>query len=252
MKIESYRVPSTSPALRIGHLSDLHYGKTPGTSSTFRCALQRVIDYGLDVLVISGDLVQVPDDHDQLSAVKQVLDGCGVPYVTVSGNHDVRTPGEAGAFASYFGYLPRIERIAGATFLLFDSFNDLPVAERGPEDFDETWECWGDGEVKQQQLDQMASLLRPADELRLAVVHHHLDDEPHPHVNPLRNSGLFVDWCRDHGVYAVFVGHLHRTAEPCDLDGLLRLRVGRTTKAPCPAAVLDLAAGDYLVFTDSE
>ena len=233
--------------MRIVHLSDLHVGKTDGEWPAFLELARRTAALRPDVVVVSGDLVEVPDDAATLRQVREVLDELGVPYVTVPGNHDVKTPGENAVYEAEFGAVPRVERVGDALFLMFDSFGGLPVADRTDEDREcfENTGCWLDGRVDSPQFVAMQRCLGAGERWRLAVVHHHLEPSPEAQVNALQNADEFVRWCAGHGVSYVFVGHLHETAEPANLSGVTRLRVGRSTKAPYPIGLLDLATGAF-------
>lgn len=237
--------------MRIVHLSDLHVGKSdeewPATVAL--CAHARRL--APDAVVVSGDLIDPPDDDGLLRDVHGALESIGVPYVVVPGNHDVRLPGANMVFERYFGEFPRIERIGGATFLLFDSFGGLPVGERNDDDVDcfRNTGCWGDGRIPRSQFEAMERNLRDDDDVRLAVVHHHLEPSPDEKVNPLQNAAELGAWCAKHRVTHVFVGHWHETAAPAEVHGVTRLRIGRSTKAPYPFGVLDLDDRSYRIGT---
>lgn len=248
MTRESFPIPSLPVKARVGFLSDLHV-EDDATFAAFESGLAAVLREDADVVVVAGDLVERPDDEAWLARVHRALEQSGVPYLAVSGNHDVRIPGEDAVFRRHFGALPRVERVAGLTWLLFDSFGALPVEERDPAEHElfATQGHYGDGRVGEAQLAQMAALLRDDDGPRVAIVHHHLEDEPDAKVRPMLDADRFVEWCATHRVALVFVGHLHRTAPPSTRAGLTRLRVGKSTRAPYPAAIVDLAAGEYRV-----
>lgn len=235
--------------MRFVHLSDLHVGKTDAEWPATLDLLQRAVALDPDGIVISGDLVERPDDVETLRQVRRALEETAIPFLTVPGNHDVQTPQCGGVFAAEFGPTPRVEEMGGATFLLFDSFSGLPIHERSERDHQSYAEtgCWSDGRVPDDQFATVEHALVGRSGPRLAVVHHHLEPSPEAQVEPLLNAAEFGAWCTTHQVEHVFVGHLHRTAKPARVHDVMRYRIGRSTKPPYPLGILDLQTGLYRV-----
>ena len=89
--------------IRIGYLTDVHLRKhVLGTSSIEKrhCremaellprALNRIARESPDVVVCTGDLLDVPAGPgvvQDLQFCKEVFDDCGFPYLVLPGNHD--------------------------------------------------------------------------------------------------------------------------------------------------------------------
>ena len=130
---------------RLLHFTDMHLRiNQPGTASdplrlsrSMPGALdrlaERIKEFTPDVLVMSGDLLDVPDavmvggtpddrSHEEwvenakadFQLVRNWFDATGVPYVVVPGNHD-----HEGAFAEIFSPPPEPRDIAGLRFFCF-------------------------------------------------------------------------------------------------------------------------------------
>jgi 3',5'-cyclic AMP phosphodiesterase CpdA len=229
----------------LAHISDLHVGKTPQEWKVFERWLDRLEEETFDALVISGDLVHTPDDDVALRRVADRLEAYDRPSVVVPGNHDVLIPGENRVFERYFGEFPRVQRYAGVDFALFDSHGGLPVAERTPIDRDTFARqgAYADGRIGEEQFAAVTAQLGSTDH-RVAVVHHFLFWEPNRFdLQPLQDTDALLDWCDDHDVRHVFVGHLHTPAAPKTVRGVTRHRVGRSTKEPFTGALVDLTDG---------
>ena len=126
--------PKPTGAVRLGHLSDFHLGKPLAGATVPEVVGRWLADFeaaGVDAIVFSGDLVEIPDRRAPMLWMRRMLDASGIPWVTVPGNHDVRDPGR-GPFYELFGDYPRLERHAGVAFLLLDSMAGLPADERNP------------------------------------------------------------------------------------------------------------------------
>ena len=72
--------------MRLAHVSDLHFGADiPAVVAGLRAD---VIAQGVDHVLVSGDLT-MRARRWQFQAARELLDGFGVPWVSVPGNHDV-------------------------------------------------------------------------------------------------------------------------------------------------------------------
>jgi 3',5'-cyclic-AMP phosphodiesterase len=80
--------------VNIAQLSDLHLGRTKSRDVDVPARLARVLDdiagQGVDLIVLTGDLVQTETDEASYAIVKQALDAAGKPYRITPGNHDDR------------------------------------------------------------------------------------------------------------------------------------------------------------------
>lgn len=80
------RLPGDFSGMRIGHLSDIHLtGQL--TADFYRTAVEWVMDQGIEVLVVSGDIVDYKHALRLLSPVFGELDPA-IPKIFVLGNHD--------------------------------------------------------------------------------------------------------------------------------------------------------------------
>ena len=239
--------------MRIGHISDLHIGKSEEESRATRDLVKRLNMLELDVVVVSGDVIHIPADTSLMHEARDLLDALECPVVAVPGNHDVQSPQPDETFFDLFGSTPGLFEHDDVSILLFDSMAGLPVVDRTPEDHDcyNRLGWWSDGRVDEAQFDALSARLaaRTSGRHQVAVVHHHLQPSPNTHVDPLCNADEFVAWCVQHQVSHVFVGHWHYTAFSCDIGGVVRLRVGRSTAYPYPLGVLDLDTGRYQIRT---
>lgn len=236
------------------HISDLHVGKTDAEWGVLEKLLDHIVTLRPQGIIVSGDLIEDPHDHELQREVRFLFERIGLPFVAVPGNHDVANPGEPDVFEAEYGPTVRLDFLGGANVLLFDSFDGLTVDERTAADRDcfEATGCWGDGRVSADQFQlfehRFANQHRhQPGELHLAVVHHHLEPTPDEQVNALHNAAEFCAWCVRHDVRHVFVGHLHRTAESTNIDGVMRHRIGRSTKPPYPFGVFDLDEETYTI-----
>lgn len=237
--------------LRIGHCSDFHLGKPSRDEvSSERAASWWLAEFQrreVDVVVISGDLVETPGDEQRLRQVYGMLEGTGLPYVVVPGNHDVPEPGTSGSFEALFGDYPRVETIAGVEFVLVDSMKGIPVEHRSPEDVANHLEhgAYSRGRVGIEQLTALDELVAiEAASPRVLVVHHHLRENAPSEVGfeeePTAPSGLMapmedarglLDWAEQRDVRLVFHGHKHNFWEPYEpRDGVIVLNSGTSTR----------------------
>lgn len=234
---------------RVVHLSDFHLGKArePDEFAVADAILETVDGLSADVVVVSGDLVHVPDDAVALSWIEGRFDNLEAPVVVVPGNHDVANPDRPEAFMRHYGLFPRYETHAGVGFALFDSFCGLPFGER------EEWELelfrdLGHLALGEISTDQFESLVDSLEAPWVAVLHHHVHEDPEDPRNersmkPLLNSRAFLAWCESFGCSAILHGHKHDYA-PVYAEGSVPVfRGGATTKLPAVFRVLDISDG---------
>lgn len=240
---------------RIGHLTDLHVNKDPlAVPTSLECLrrwLMELRDIGVDVVVISGDLVEEATDSDGLEAVRAALIRSGIAFCVVPGNHDIVTPGRPGPFEAVFGRYPRIERHAGVEFLLVDSNAGLPVEERTLlERGFGTFFCYTEGRVGSAQRDDLDATLEGDSMPRILVLHHHLVHQapeaatgmgwafPLIHEGNLGTMQALQDaeavrrWAVRRGVRLVLHGHKHAMQRlGIHEGGLVVLNGGSSTTA---------------------
>ncbi len=80
--------------MNIAQISDLHLGQKKRPDVDVGANLLKVLDdiagQGVDLIVVSGDLVQEEDDEESCVALRERLDACGPPWRVTPGNHDDR------------------------------------------------------------------------------------------------------------------------------------------------------------------
>ncbi len=84
--------------MRIAIITDLHYSLAKNTACPMRtgefacelleAALEQLRHLNADVLLVGGDLVNVPNDVELLDALAGILDKSPCPYIAIPGNHD--------------------------------------------------------------------------------------------------------------------------------------------------------------------
>jgi predicted phosphodiesterase len=217
-----------SPARRLLHLSDLHFGSS--SAATNLAMLQgELVDAVPEVqrVVITGDLFDNPEDQGVAlyNAFRQNLERLsGKPAIAVPGNHDQRLMGNLGQSFEQVSKLPwRPVEVDDELRVVFLSFNS---SIRGN---------FARGRITEGQLKSIGAELRSAltqDErreeyLKVALVHHHifsfeapqdtwvrkllrlvrLSDEP---FLLLEDADEFADWCARWKVSVVLHGHKHQ------------------------------------------
>jgi 3',5'-cyclic AMP phosphodiesterase CpdA len=246
----------TAGAIRIGHLSDLHLGRPMTKRSPldlFRIWLGALAESEVDVVVVSGDLVQRATDRRSLVSAREALGSSGLPWVVVPGNHDVARPGEPGVFEEVFGAYPRVEVHAGITFILIDTNAGLPPGARGRhERIFARFGCFVEGRVGEAQLEALDRLLDAAPEgPRVLVHHHHLVSQPEwtrkiGFMFPLQDADAVRRWAVSRGVVLALHGHHHQMRRAgVQEGGLVVLNGGSSTLVgpPYRARLVDLQPG---------
>lgn len=222
-----------SGVCRLGHLSDFHLGKPtddgPSNPAAVRRWLEDFEEARVDVLAVTGDLVETPGDREGLERAKRLLEDASFPTLVIPGNHDVPHPGQEGPFEELFGRYPRVDRVAGASFLLFDSMGGLPEAMRSKEerrDADERG-AFSRGAVGDEQRRRIEGALGDEPPFgRVVLVHHHLRYnaptatgwEPDPasprgFMAPLNDARRHIGWAARRA-RLVLHGHKHNFWDP--------------------------------------
>jgi predicted phosphodiesterase len=242
-------------AMRVAHLSDLHIGQqvTPDKlmpMATFRIWLERLQRHQVDLIVLSGDVVERPGDTYGMTRARALLDDSDIPWLVVPGNHDVKRPGYLDEFNMVYGRYPRLEVHGEVDFVLFDSMAGLPLEERDvTERMYGDYVCYTEGRVGRSQFDAMSQALeaRPEGRARAIVLHHHVMRQ-HADLMPLtpKQAGITEDlfgtmkalmdadelfaWARAHDIKTIYHGHKHLFQQPGLRDGnILVLNAGSST-----------------------
>ena len=248
--------PTDFPAgglLRLAHLSDLHIGKdrVPNPSAAFELFLDRIQAWNPNVIVVSGDLVDTPDDRESMLWVQARLNQTACPWICIPGNHDIRWPDKKSAYDQIFGPVEPVVRLGSVDFLLFDSFRGLSMAERTATELNSESHL-SNGKVPRAQLDAAEAALTGAAH-RVAIIHHHVipeppslkdgkvfDEEASGTMMALFNHDEFLDWC-DGRVRLVLHGHKHAPEPPQEpREGIIVLRGSAPYKLGGMARIVDL------------
>lgn len=272
-------------AVRIGHLSDLHIGMNGPAPlrpmPIFRMWLERFARVGVQLVVVSGDLVERPGDVFGLQQARALLEECGMQWVVVPGNHDIKRPGYHDPFNDVFGPFPRVEQHCGLTFVLLDSMAGLSLEERDlSERMYGDYVCYTEGRIGAEQYAyvsrQLAALeqQQPLDSAgeRVLVLHHHVmrqHADLMPHVPKKANISedmfgtmktlLDVDalfaWAAQHNIHTIMHGHKHLFQQPgMRGNNLLILNAGTSTLRPGAqlARLMDIELGGDKVLMNVE
>ncbi|MFW5967179.1 MAG: metallophosphoesterase family protein [Persicimonas sp.] len=240
-----------SDVCRLGHLSDFHFGKPTDDGLPNEEAVERWLDAfekaRVDALAVTGDLVETPGDREGLERAKRLLEAASFRCLVIPGNHDIAHPGKEGPFEELFGPYPRVERAAGAAFLLFDSMGGLPEAERSDRERRDAAErgAFSRGAVGEKQRRRIEEDLGEKPPFgRVVLVHHHLrynaptatgwepdPASPHGFMSPLADARRHLGWAATRA-RLVLHGHKHNFWEPYrPLRGLVVLNSGTAVQA---------------------
>ena len=239
--------------VRVGHLSDLHIGHPPkdiaSPLATFRIWIEHFQRHDVDVVVLSGDVVERPGDVFGMQQARTILEQCGMNWVVVPGNHDVKRPGYHDDFHDVFGRFPRLETYHGLHFILFDSMAGLPLEERDiAERMYGDYVCYTEGRVGAPQMMVAEKLLAKAGPgERVVVLHHHvmrqhadlmprvpkragLTEDVLGTMKALLDADALFDWCKRFAISTIYHGHKHLYQQPGMREGnLLVLNAGSST-----------------------
>lgn len=236
---------------RLGHLSDFHLGNPTFDDLPNAEAVCRWLDAferaDVDVLAVTGDLVEEPGDRRRLRRAKDLLERAPFPYVTIPGNHDVPHPGRSGPFEESFGDVPTAARHADVEFLLFDSMKGLPEDERSRMERRDARKTgsFSRGRVGDEQRREVDEQLgEPPRFGQVMLVHHHLRTNaptptgwqreptaPHGLMAPLDDAAAHLAWTAQRARLALH-GHKHRFWAPYrPLPELVVLNSGTSVQA---------------------
>lgn len=253
---KDYDANKSSDVVRIAHISDLHIGHPPKTVASplaiFRMWLEHFTEAGVDIIVLSGDVVERPGDRFGMQQARAILDQCGMHWVVVPGNHDIKRPGYHDDFNDIFGMFPRVETYHNIDFILLDSMAGLPLEERDvAERMYGDYVCYTEGRIGTPQFAYVERLLDEHDKReRVVVLHHHvmrqhadlmprvpkqagLTEDVFGTMKTLFDADTLFDWCNDFDVSTIYHGHKHLFQQPGMRHGnLLILNGGTSTLRP--------------------
>lgn len=253
---------------RLLHLSDLHVESSDpvGLGYLERWLLvAREVD--ADAVVVSGDLVEKPDDRAGLEQVRDALERCGRAWAVVPGNHDLRLHGRTRSlFYEIFGEYPQDRCVAGVHLLLLDSNRSegLPRSRKAAL-VEETVALRSDlgvlGAVGTDQLSGVEKKLAAEPELsRVLVLHHHLMRMHGRGLTDKFEGGTMASavdaesvrtWAATHRVRLILHGHQHDPFRTSD-GGVIIVNGGRSTKgrhgmSQLQACVLDVSPESIII-----
>lgn len=193
-------------ALRIAHLSDLHFGRL--RQPLAGALLEQLTCWVPDLVAVSGDLTQHARVWELL-AVRRFLDRLPGPVLAVPGNHDMPAGDLLERFANPWGRWQRIigeqtePVVSGQGFLAMG----VNTARRwGPH-----WD-WSRGRINDRQLERVEGLMMTAGQsaLGILVAHHPFLSTPAgAHRGLVGRAESALPRLRRAGVDLVLGGHVH-------------------------------------------
>lgn len=176
-------------------------------------------------VVVTGDMVNAPDDPAQLAAYRELIGRIrdDIPVFHLPGNHDIGkyTPEHRQAYLDRYGYDRFAFRYGGCAFIGIDS---CPLKE-------------GCAAAETEQFGWLEEQLEALKECRMKFVFQHHPiilrerNEPENYSNlPEAMRQKYLDLFKRHGVCALFAGHLHNTSV-CDADNIRMVTCGPSGKA---------------------
>lgn len=212
---------TSSPALRVFHISDLHFGR-PVASDLVEAIEAHIAVDRYDVVAVSGDLSQRARAGEFQRAAVFLRDAARVSRViVVPGNHDVawwRSPlhvrGEETIYEPYRTYiaddLEPVLRAPGATFVGLNTAQGVSVRTL-------TWNLRDIsiiGDVVRAQIDRARDrfLESPEADARVIVMHHNPVRGELSRRHGLKNTRRVLGAFAQIGVDLVLCGHDHQEA----------------------------------------
>ncbi len=190
--------------MRIAHLSDPHFGATSPLVVAGLAA--DVAARQVDLVLVSGDLTMRARDG-QFAAARTFLDGLGVPWLAVPGNHDLPLDRPlARWFRPLRAYGPEPEALR--------RYGDLQVLGLStPRRY-----YWKGGRISAAQSARIAAL--PPAGLTVVMVHHPVFRSPRrPRERIVRGAARAVRAAASSGTDLILCGHDH-VAASADLSTL--------------------------------
>lgn len=210
-------------AVRLLHLSDLHFGP-PLRHHLTEVVIREVHDLLPDLVVVSGDLTQRAQRWQFLQA-RTFLDQLPSPLVVIPGNHDVplynlflRFWRPLGRYRAYISAVPdvaAVAKVAGLSVVGLNSTRSLTVDGGGLCDEQLAWA-------------EAQCAKSPRDDCRVVAVHHHFLPDA-GHQRPIRRAKRLLRSFADMGVEMVLVGHRHWARTERASEGPLVVQAGTAT-----------------------
>jgi len=188
---------------RILHVSDLHVGAPNAAAAEW--ALAPLIDrFEPELVIASGDLAHrgTPEQHETAAKLLRAL---GPPLLTVPGNHDIPYT-FPGRFTRTYA---EFERQWETTEPVFRSERILAVGLNSVR----PWRNQTGG-IRESQLLRAAQILRTfeGEQLRVAVLHHHLIGAPwRSRKKPVAKRNYVLASLVDAGAELIIAGHIHQS-----------------------------------------
>lgn len=212
---------TSGPALRIFHVSDLHFGR-PAVPALIEAIERHIQQDRYDVVAVSGDLSQRARAGEFQRARALLRDAARVSQViAVPGNHDVawwRSPmhvrGDDTIYQPYREHVNRdmepVLRVPGATFVGLNTAQG--VSHRTL-----TWNLRDIsiiGDLRKRQIDRARAEFEasPAGDARVIVMHHNPVKGELSQRHGLKNTRRILGAFAQIGVDLVLCGHDHQEA----------------------------------------
>jgi 3',5'-cyclic AMP phosphodiesterase CpdA len=211
--------------LLLAHISDTHFGCTPGAAYRVRLVLDELLrmDPRPEVLVVSGDVADHGYSEEYAEAV-QVLSTWEGPLAICPGNHDVRAPYAEAFLEGKPGKADRAHTFDRARVLMLDSLVDAVDDVRqdhgllGPESL-----AWLDAELAADDRPTFVSLHHPPIDIGVTL------------MDPIKltdGDELAAVLGRHEHVVATLVGHAHTMATTTFADRPLLIGGGVVSTVP--------------------
>ena len=202
--------------MRVAHISDLHFGADE--PDVVAGLLTDLPAQRPDLVVVSGDLT-MRARRRQFEAARALLDGLGVAWVCVPGNHDLpldrpvtRLLRPLAGYRRYVDPDPEPLRIAGDVLVLGISSSRRYF--------------WKSGRIDRRQRDRIAGAGAPGVRMKILVLHHPVfTSAQRPDEKPVRGTERALQVAARAGFDLVLCGHDHVQAH-VDLS-LTRPALGR-------------------------
>ena len=190
---------------RVLHVSDLHIGRRDAQEPV--AALQQLVSQVQpDLLLATGDLAH-RGRRVELERARTILEGFGIPYLAVPGNHDIPYTVPA-RFTRPFAEWKRVfgppEPVHESDGLVVVGLNSVrPWRQQG-------------GAVEEGALHGATARIRnaPTSALRVIALHHHLAAPPWraARKRPLKRRRSVLAALADAGAELVVGGHVHQAS----------------------------------------
>jgi 3',5'-cyclic AMP phosphodiesterase CpdA len=187
---------------RIAHVSDLHFGREDAELLLpLRDAIRQARP---DLVAVSGDLTQRARPA-QFRAARAFLDGLGLPWIAVPGNHDIPLDEFWHRVMTPFGrYREAISEDLAPRWsngaVVLEALNTADPR------------AWQRGRVRRRQLWRASGAFREAPEgaVRIVLAHHPFEHGPDVEKRLMKNARAAVEHLAAAGADLILSGHLHR------------------------------------------